>query len=58
MDVVLVVILGLLVFLMIGVVIWKECLGELVVWDMLMWFVVLIVMVGYLNKYGLIVWFS
>uniref|UniRef100_A0A0E0FCL3 Uncharacterized protein n=1 Tax=Oryza meridionalis TaxID=40149 RepID=A0A0E0FCL3_9ORYZ len=51
-------ILGLSVLLISGVVTWKECLGEAVAWDTLTWFAALIAMAGYLNKYGLISWFS
>ncbi|KAE9585982.1 hypothetical protein Lal_00010304 [Lupinus albus] len=51
-------ILGLTVLLVTGVVTWKECLGEGVAWDTLTWFAALIAMAGYLNKYGLISWFS
>lgn len=51
-------ILGLSVLLTTGVVTWKECLGESVAWDTLTWFAALIAMAGYLNKYGLIAWFS
>ncbi|KAK7312440.1 hypothetical protein VNO77_36302 [Canavalia gladiata] len=51
-------ILGLAVLLVTGVVTWKECLGEGVAWDTLTWFAALIAMAGYLNKYGLISWFS
>ncbi|XP_014494073.1 dicarboxylate transporter 1, chloroplastic [Vigna radiata var. radiata] len=51
-------ILGLSVLLVTGVVTWKECLGEGVAWDTLTWFAALIAMAGYLNKYGLISWFS
>jgi len=51
-------ILGLSVLLVTGVVTWKECLGEGVAWDTLTWFAALIAMAGYLNKYGLIAWFS
>ncbi|KAM0937649.1 putative solute carrier family 13 [Dioscorea sansibarensis] len=51
-------ILGLAVLLVTGVVTWKECLGEAVAWDTLTWFAALIAMAGYLNKYGLISWFS
>ena len=57
-DVVSAAIFGLSVLLTIGVVTWKECLGESVAWDTLTWFATLIAMAGYLNKYGLIVWFS
>ncbi|KAJ8449483.1 hypothetical protein Cgig2_002280 [Carnegiea gigantea] len=51
-------ILGLSVLLVTGVVTWKECLAESVAWDTLTWFAALIAMAGYLNKYGLISWFS
>ncbi|KAL0459201.1 UNVERIFIED_CONTAM: Dicarboxylate transporter 1, chloroplastic [Sesamum latifolium] len=51
-------ILGLTVLLVTGVVTWKECLAESVAWDTLTWFAGLIAMAGYLNKYGLISWFS
>ncbi|KAL2320143.1 hypothetical protein Fmac_029112 [Flemingia macrophylla] len=57
-DVVSAAILGLAVLLVTGVVTWKECLAEGVAWDTLTWFATLIAMVGYLNKYGLISWFS
>ncbi|KAH7437139.1 hypothetical protein KP509_05G058100 [Ceratopteris richardii] len=51
-------ILGLSVLLISGVVTWNECLSESVAWDTLTWFAALIAMAGYLNKYGLIAWFS
>ncbi|KAH9741304.1 Dicarboxylate transporter 1 [Citrus sinensis] len=51
-------ILGLSILLVTGVVTWKECLAESVAWDTLTWFAALIAMAGYLNKYGLITWFS
>ncbi|KAL6643635.1 hypothetical protein ACP70R_018401 [Stipagrostis hirtigluma subsp. patula] len=51
-------ILGLSVLLISGVVTWKECLAESVAWDTLTWFAALIAMAGYLNKFGLISWFS
>ncbi|MCO5573664.1 hypothetical protein L7F22_027436 [Adiantum nelumboides] len=57
-DAVTAAILGLSVLLISGVVTWKECLGEAVAWDTLTWFAALIAMAGYLNKYGLIAWFS
>ncbi|CAH9098044.1 unnamed protein product [Cuscuta europaea] len=41
-----------------GVITWKECLAESVAWDTLTWFAALIAMANYLNKYGLISWFS
>ncbi|KAF2571857.1 hypothetical protein F2Q70_00006239 [Brassica cretica] len=57
-DAVTAAILGLSVLLVTGVVTWKECLAESVAWDTLTWFAALIAMAGYLNKYGLIEWFS
>ncbi|TYG53816.1 hypothetical protein ES288_D09G139400v1 [Gossypium darwinii] len=57
-DAVTAAILGLSVLLVTGVVTWKECLAESVAWDTLTWFAALIAMAGYLNKYGLISWFS
>ncbi|XP_054815736.1 dicarboxylate transporter 1, chloroplastic-like [Prosopis cineraria] len=57
-DAVTAAILGLAVLLVTGVVTWKECLAEGVAWDTLTWFAALIAMAGYLNKYGLIAWFS
>ncbi|CAK9177558.1 unnamed protein product, partial [Ilex paraguariensis] len=57
-DAVTAAILGLSVLLVTGVVTWKECLSEAVAWDTLTWFAALIAMAGYLNKYGLIAWFS
>ena len=57
-DAVTAAILGLSVLLITGVVTWKECLAESVAWDTLTWFAALIAMAAYLNKYGLISWFS
>ncbi|GMH00043.1 hypothetical protein Nepgr_001882 [Nepenthes gracilis] len=57
-DAVTAAILGLAILLVTGVVTWKECLSEAVAWDTLTWFAALIAMAGYLNKYGLISWFS
>ena len=58
MDAVTAAIMGLSILLVTGVVTWKECLAESVAWDTLTWFAALIAMAGYLNKYGLISWFS
>ncbi|CAI5490131.1 unnamed protein product [Closterium sp. Naga37s-1] len=57
-DAVTAAIMGLSALLITGVVTWKECLGEGVAWDTLTWFAALIAMANYLNKYGLIAWFS
>ncbi|GJP30981.1 hypothetical protein CLOM_g7540 [Closterium sp. NIES-68] len=57
-DAVTAAIMGLSGLLITGVVTWKECLGEGVAWDTLTWFAALIAMANYLNKFGLIAWFS
>jgi len=57
-DAVTAAIIGLTALLTTGVVTWKECLAEGTAWDTLVWFAALIAMAGYLNKYGLISWFS
>jgi anion transporter len=51
-------IVGLSALLITGVISWKECLAEGPAWDTLTWFAALIAMADYLNKYGLIKWFS
>ena len=57
-DAVTAAIMGLSALLITGVVTWKECLLESVAWDTLTWFAALIAMANYLNKFGLIAWFS
>jgi len=49
---------GLSTLLITGVITWKECLAEGPAWDTLTWFAALIAMASYLNKFGLIPWFS
>jgi len=49
---------GLTILLVTGVITWKECLSEGPAWDTLTWFAALIAMASYLNKFGLIPWFS
>jgi anion transporter len=49
---------GLAVLLVTGVITWKECLNNNGAWDTLTWFAALIAMAAYLNKFGLIAWFS
>ena len=52
-------IVGLASLLITGVLDWKkECLGQGGAWDTLTWFGALIAMADYLNKFGLIKWFS
>lgn len=49
---------GLSIMMITNVVTWKECLDKGEAWDTLTWFAALIAMAAYLNKYGLIPWFS
>ncbi|CAG9462520.1 unnamed protein product [Pedinophyceae sp. YPF-701] len=49
---------GLSVLLITNVINWKQCLNMNEAWDTLTWFAALIGMASYLNKYGLIAWFS
>ncbi|WP_066802847.1 anion permease [Moraxella oblonga] len=50
--------LGLSVVILTGVLTWDDILKEKSAWDTLVWFGVLIMMATYLNKLGLIGWFS
>lgn len=50
--------LGLSAVILTGVLTWDEILKEKSAWDTLVWFGVLIMMATYLNKLGLIAWFS
>lgn len=50
--------LGLSVVILTGVLTWDDILKEKSAWDTLVWFGVLIMMATYLNKLGLIAWFS
>lgn len=50
--------LGLSVVILTGVLTWEDILKEKSAWDTLIWFGVLIMMATYLNKLGLIGWFS
>jgi DASS family divalent anion:Na+ symporter len=50
--------LGLSLLLLIGVLSWQDILAEQGAWDTLVWFAVLVGMANYLNKLGLIPWFS
>lgn len=49
---------GLSIMLVCNVVTWKQCLSQNESWDTLTWFAALIAMAAYLNKFGLIPWFS
>ncbi|TDO95772.1 anion permease [Marinomonas balearica] len=50
--------LGLSVLLVTGVLTWDDVLKEKSAWDTITWFAALIMMATYLNKLGLIAWFS
>lgn len=49
---------GLGVLLVSGVLSWKDILEEKGAWDTLVWFAALVMMASFLNKLGLIPWFS
>ena len=50
--------LGLSATILTGILTWEDVLKEKSAWDTLVWFGVLIMMATYLNKLGLIAWFS
>ena len=50
--------LGLAVLLLTGVLDWDDVLKEKSAWDTIMWFSALVMMATFLNKLGLIGWFS
>ena len=50
--------LGLVLLLLTGVLTWDDVLKEKSAWDTIVWFSALIMMATYLNKLGLIAWFS
>ncbi len=50
--------LGLSVLILTGVLTWDDVLKEKSAWDTIVWFGVLIMMATFLNKLGLITWFS
>jgi DASS family divalent anion:Na+ symporter len=50
--------IGLSVLLLTGVLSWDDVLKEKAAWDTVMWFSALVMMATYLNKLGLIAWFS
>jgi divalent anion:Na+ symporter, DASS family len=50
--------IGLGVLLLLGVLAWKDVQEESGAWDTLVWFAALVMMAGFLNKLGLIPWFS
>ena len=50
--------IGLGVLLLTGVLDWEDVLKEKSAWDTIVWFSALVMMATYLNKLGLIAWFS
>src|SRR6266536_393401 len=50
--------LGLGVLLILGVLAWKNVQEETGAWDTLVWFAALVMMASFLNKLGLVPWFS
>ncbi len=50
--------IGLSLLLLSGVLTWDDVLKEKGAWDTVIWFSALVMMAGYLNKLGLIKWFS
>lgn len=57
-DVMMVFFVGFLILLLSGVFIQEDVKSEKGVWDMLIWFVVLLMMVNQLKKLGFISWFG
>lgn len=49
---------GLAVLLVLGVLTWKDVLDETGAWDTLVWFAALVMMASFLNRLGLVPWFS
>lgn len=49
---------GLVILLLTNVLTWEDILGEKGAWDTLVWFAALVMMATFLNKLGLISWFS
>lgn len=50
--------LGLGLLLLTEVLTWEDVLGEKSAWDTLIWFASLVAIATFLNKYGLMAWFS
>lgn len=50
--------IGLTTLILTGVLTWDDILKEKSAWDTIIWFGALIMMASYLNKLGLISWFS
>ena len=50
--------IGLSLLLLLGVLGWDDIKAETGAWDTLVWFAALVMMAGFLNKLGMIPWFS
>ncbi|MFI5167797.1 MAG: anion permease [Thermoanaerobaculales bacterium] len=50
--------IGLALLLLLGVLGWDDIKAETGAWDTLVWFAALVMMAGFLNKMGMIPWFS
>lgn len=50
--------LGLSILLICGVLSWEDVLKEKAAWDTVVWFAALVMMATFLNKLGLVAWFS
>ena len=50
--------IGLALLLLTGVLTWEDILTQKSAWDTITWFAALVMMATYLNKLGLITWFS
>ncbi|UOO82029.1 anion permease [Uruburuella testudinis] len=50
--------IGLSLLLLTGVLTWEDILKEKSAWDTITWFAALVMMASFLNKLGLITWFS
>jgi len=49
---------GLVILLLTGVLNWKDILAEESAWDTFIWFSILMTLAAFLNKFGLMTWFS
>lgn len=49
---------GLMVLLVTGVLTWEDIKAETGAWDTLVWFAALVMMASFLNKVGMVFWFS
>ncbi|PIS02896.1 MAG: anion permease [Chlamydiae bacterium CG10_big_fil_rev_8_21_14_0_10_42_34] len=50
--------IGLGIFLLSGIMTWRDVLNETGAWDTFIWFATLVTLAGFLNTFGLTQWFS